>query len=262
LGYDAREGGVARIRDVLPPLIAIPATAGTGSEVSCSAHLLGGNGRGINLVSPLLVPRVAICDPTLTVNQPSDVTAGTGMDALTHCIETYLSTAYNPPADGIALEGLKRAAAHIERAVENGSDLNARRELMAASINGALALQKGLGGVHAASHALGGLDGYDLSHGALNAVLLPHVLRFNAPAVSERYPALEHAMGLPAGTGLAEGIAGLAARIGLPRGLGKMGVDDAAIEAAAPRAESDHTNGSNPRRASATDYRAIMQAAY
>ena len=247
--------------DVLPPLIAIPTTAGAGSEAGCSAHLVHGNGRRIDLVSPLLVPRIAICDPTLTVDQPPCATAGAGMDALTHCVETYLSTAYNPPADGIALEGLKRAAAHIERAVNTGGDLDARRELMAASINGALALQKGLGGVHAASHALGGLAGYDLQHGVLNAVLLPHVLQFNAPAVADRYTALEQAMGLGGRTGLAEGIAGLAARLGLPPGLAAMGVDTAAIEAAAPLAERDHTNGTNPRRASAADYRAIMRAA-
>lgn len=259
--YDAREGGIARIKDVLPPLIAIPTTAGTGAEAGCSAHLVQEDGSRIDLVSPVLVPRVAICDPTLTIDQPPELTAGAGMEALTHCVETYLSTAYNPPADGIALEGLKRAAAHIERAVEKGEDLNARRELMAASINGALALQKGLGGVHAASHALGGLDGYTLQHGALNAVLLPHVLTFNAPAVADRYSALEQAMGLSARTGLAEGIAGLAQRLGLPAGLKAMGVDDAAIKAAAPLAERDHTNGTNPRRASASDYRAIMQAA-
>ena len=259
--YDAREGGIARIKDILPPLIAIPTMAGTGAEAGCSAHLVRGNGCRIDLVSPLLVPRVAICDPTLTVDQPPDLTAGAGMEALTHCVETYLSTAYNPPADGIALEGLKRVTAYIERAVEKGEDLNARRELMAASINGALALQKGLGGVHAASHALGGLDGYELPHGALNAVLLPHVLTFNAPAVADRYSALEQAMGLNAQTGLAEGIAGLAQRLGLPAGLEAMGVDEAAIKAAAPLAERDHTNGTNPRRASASDYRAIMQAA-
>lgn len=261
-GYAADEGGIARISDILPPLIAIPTTAGTGSEAGHSAHLMLRNGRRIGLLSPFLVPRVAICDPTLTLAQPADATARTGMDALTHCIETYVSTAYNPPADGIALEGLKRAAANIERAVGDGRDLDARREMMAASINGALALQKGLGAVHAASHALGGINRCRLSHGMLNAVLLPHILEFNAPAVAERYGALKQAMGLKPRADLPAAIAELTQRIGLAARLRDMGVDKRAIAAAAPLAEKDHTNGTNPRRARADDYRTIMCAAF
>lgn len=259
--YAAVEGGVARIKDVLPPLIAIPTTAGTGSEVGRGAIITLDDGRKLGLLSPYLIPDVAICDPTLTVGLPPRLTAATGMDALTHCVETYIATAYNPPADGIALDGLRRAAAHIERAVEKGSDLTARREMMAAAMNGALAFQKGLGGVHAMSHALGGLKGYDLHHGTLNAVLLPHVLAFNGPAVGHRYADLGHAMGLGPADDLLEAIAALSRRLGLPGSLAAMGVDDAAIERAAPLAEKDHTNGTNPRRASAADYRDLMRAA-
>ncbi|MGI9419352.1 MAG: iron-containing alcohol dehydrogenase, partial [Geminicoccaceae bacterium] len=259
--YAAVEGGVARIKDILPPLIAIPTTAGTGSEVGRGAVIILDDGRKLGLLSPYLIPKVAICDPTLTIGLPPLLTAGTGMDALTHCIETYIATAYNPPADGIALDGLRRAAAHIERAVDKGSDLTARREMMASAMNGALAFQKGLGAVHAMSHGLGGLRGYELHHGTLNAVLLPHVLEFNAPAVSHRYADLVEAMGLKPNADLPSAIEKLSKRLGLPSRLASMGVDDRAIELAAPLAIKDHTNGTNPRRASAADYRELMHAA-
>lgn len=256
--YAVIEGGVSRIRDVLPPLIAIPTTAGTGSEVGRAAVIVLEDGRKLGLISPYLIPRVAICDPTLTLGLPPLLTAGTGMDALTHCIETYIATSYNPPADGIAIDGLRRAARNIERAVEDGSALDARREMMAAAMNGALAFQKGLGGVHAISHALGGLPGHHLHHGTLNAMVLPEVLEFNAPAVSHRYDALKEAMDLSPEQSLPDAVFALNRRIGLPSGLAGMGVDAAAIERAAPLAEKDHTNSTNPRRASAEDYRAIM----
>ncbi|MGI9381888.1 MAG: iron-containing alcohol dehydrogenase [Methyloligellaceae bacterium] len=261
VSYAAVEGGIARIKDILPPLIAIPTTAGTGSEVGGGALIVLDDGRKVGLLSPYLIPKVAICDPTLTIGLPPALTAGTGMDALSHCVETYISTAYNPPADGIALDGLRRAAAHIERAVDAGSDLEARREMMAAAMNGALAFQKGLGGVHAISHALGSLSGYQLHHGTLNAVLLPYILEFNAPAVGHRYAALKQAMVLPEHADLAEEIFNLNARIGMPSRLGEMGLDRSAIEAAAPLAEKDHTNGTNPRKARAEDYHGIMSAA-
>ena len=258
--YAAIEGGVARIKDRLPPLIAIPTTAGTGSEVGRGAVITLEDGRKLGLLSPYLIPKVAICDPTLTLDLPPWLTAATGMDALTHCIETYIATAYNPPADGIALDGLRRAAANIERAVEKGSDLDARREMMAAAMNGALAFQKGLGGVHAMSHGLGAQSHYGLHHGMLNAVLLPSMLAFNAPAVAERYVDLGQAMGLKPSADLPEAIASLNARLGLPARLSEMGVDKQAIERAAPLAEKDHTNGTNPRRANADDYRELMYA--
>lgn len=261
IDYAAIEGGVGRIRDTIPPLIAIPTTAGTGSEVGRATVMILEDGRKLGILSPFLIPRVAICDPTLTLDLPPMLTAGTGMDAITHCIETYIATSFNPPADGIAIEGLKRGYANIVRAVENGSDIKARREMMASAMNGALAFQKGLGGVHAISHALGGIAGYSLHHGTLNAVLLPHIIVFNEPAVADRYPALKQAMGLADDADLPGVISDLNERLGLPSGLGAMGVDAKAIELAAPLAEKDHTNGTNPRRATADDYRALMQAA-
>jgi alcohol dehydrogenase class IV len=259
--YTAVEGGMTRIRNVLPPLIAVPTTAGTGSEVSRATIIVFEDGRKLGLLSPFLIPKAAICDPTLTLTLPPILTAGTGMDAISHCIETYIATAYNPPADGIGIDGLTRGFANLERAVEHGSDLGARREMMAAAMNGALSFQKGLGGVHAMSHALGGLRDKHLHHGILNAVLLPHVLAFNAPVASRRYPALRQAMGLPASADIGEALLRLSERIGLPTTLGAMGVDRRDVEWAAPLAEKDHTNRTNPRTATADDYRALMLAA-
>ncbi len=259
--YAAHEGGVIRIRNVIPPIIAIPTTAGTGSEVVGTATIMPDDGTAFVLRSSYLIPKVAICDPTLTLALPAELTAGTGMDALTHCIETYLSMAYNPPADGIALDGLRRVAANIERAVHEGADLDARREMMAAALNGALALQKGLGGVHAISNALGALPGYDLHHGTLNAVLLPHVIEFNAPAVGERLDAVASVVRLDRNGDLVAGLVRLAERLGLPARLNEVGVDKSAIADAAALAERDFTNRTNPRRAHAADYLRLMRAA-
>lgn len=259
--YAAVEGGVGRIRKDIPPVIAVPTTAGTGSEVGRAALVVVDDGRKLGILSPHLIPVAAICDPVLTLGLPPALTAGTGMDALTHCVETYIATAYNPPADGIALDGLRRAAASIERAVDDGANIDARREMMAAAMNGALAFQKGLGGVHAMSHALGSLPGRQLHHGTLNAVLLPFMLDFNAPAVSLRYDALRDAMGLGANEDLPEAIRKLNERIGLPSGLRLMGIDEDDLRQAAPLAEKDHTNGTNPRRASRDDYAQLMAAA-
>jgi len=246
---------------VLPPLIAVPTMTGSCSDVVGVAVLAMRDGPYVALVSPHLTPRVVICDPTLTLDLPAGATASAGMDTLTHCLETYVATAYNPPADGIARDGLRRAATYLESAVSDGSDLNARRELMAAALNGALASQKGLGGVHAMSHALAGASRAALDHGALNAVLLPHVLAFNAPAVASRYEAVKRELGLPPRADLSEAIMRLRERIALPARLGDMGVRPAEIARAASFAEGDHSNRTNPRRADAGDYLTIMKAA-
>jgi len=263
--YAAVEGGIARIRNPLPPIIAIPTTAGTGSEVSPTAIIIMEDGRKLAFVSSRLIPSVAICDPTLTLDMPPELTASTGMDAVTHCIETYIALGYNPPADGIALDGLRRAAANIERAVQKGGDLDARREMMAAAMNGALALQKGLGGVHAMSYALGAFGSDDLDHGTLNAVLLPHALEFNAPAVAHRYEALTRTFGLFGGSGpgrkLPQTISRLTERLGMPSSLSRLGIGPDVLRRAASCAERDHTNSTNPRRARAGDYFELMRAA-
>jgi 4-hydroxybutyrate dehydrogenase len=259
--YATGGGRLGLIRDVLPPIIAIPTTAGAGAEVVRGTGVVLANGRKLGLTSPYLIPKVAICDPTLTISLPPALTAGTGMDALTHCIETFVATTYNPPADGIALDGIARVARHLERAVHDGRDLTARREMMAAALNGALAVQKGLGGVHAMSHALGALEGYQLHHGTLNAVLLPHMVTFNAPAVGDRYAAIKRAMGLSPRADLPDQLRRLNERLGLPVSLAALGVDLRAIERAAPQAERDPASRTNPRHIRREDYLLLMRAA-
>ncbi len=181
--YATIEGGSPRITDKAAPLIAVPTTSGTGSEVARGAIIIVDDHRKLGFHSWHLVPKAAICDPELTLGLPPKLTAATGMDAIAHCMETFMSPAVNPPADGIALDGLERGWANIERATRDGSDREARFNLMSASMEGAMAFQKGLGCVHSLSHSLGGVDPR-LHHGTLNAMFLPAVIRFNAQAES------------------------------------------------------------------------------
>ena len=233
---------------------AIPTTAGTGSEVGRGTVIVLEDGRKLALLSPHLIPKVAICDPELTLGLPPALTAGTGMDAIAHCIETFLAPSINPPAEAIALDGLVRGVRHIERAYEDGSDRTARWEMMMAAMEGAMAFQKGLGAVHAMSHPLGALPGRSLHHGTLNAVLLPAVLAFNAGHVGKKYERLRELMGLDPDEDLGAWIRGLNARMGLPESLGQMGVTQADIPILAEQAERDHCNATNPRPATAQDY--------
>ena len=259
--YAAILGGGPKITAAIAPVVAVPTTAGTGSEVGRGAVIVLADGRKLAMLSPHLIPKVAICDPELTLGLPPAVTAGTGMDAIAHCIETYLAPAVNPPADAIAIDGLKRGIAHIERAFRNGQDREARWQMMMAAMEGAMAFQKGLGAVHAMSHPLGSLESPRLHHGTLNAVLLPAVLRFNANHVGDKYAELCAAMGLPAGSDLAAFIEGLNARLGLPKGLRDMGVRPEILPRMAELAEKDHTTATNPRPATAADYARLLSQA-
>jgi len=257
--YAIVEGGLARITDKVAPVIAIPTTAGTGSEVGRGSLMNLSDGRKVGLISPHLIPKRAICDPELTLVLPPRLTAATGMDALSHCIETFLSPRFNPPADAIALDGAGRIVRHLERAVENGADREARAELMMGALEGGLTFQKGLGAVHGLSHALGSLKEPSLHHGTLNAVLLPPVLRFNASHVGDKYERLAIAMGLAAGADLAAFVEDLNARIGLPGSLREMGVPASSIPEMARKAERDHSTATNPRPITAADYAALLE---
>jgi alcohol dehydrogenase class IV len=259
--YALIEGGLPRIGPHVAPLVAIPTTAGTGSEVGRAAVIVLADGRKVGIVSPHMLPKVAICDPDLTLGLPPSLTAATGMDAVAHCIETFLAPAVNPPAEAIALDGLARAAAHLERAVRDGSDRAARWNMMMAAMEGAMAFQKGLGAVHALSHPLGALP-QKLHHGTLNAVLLPEVLHFNAGHVGDKLTRLAQAMGLAPGAEVAAEIAALNARIGLPGGLGAMGTPREALPAIAAAAMRDHCHATNPRPATAADYLGILQRSW
>lgn len=260
--YAAILGGIPKVTSAVAPVIAVPTTSGTGSEVGRAALISLKDGRKLGFISPHLIPRLAICDPELTLGLPGWLTAATGMDAVTHCIETYLSPRENPPADAIALDGLKRAAAFIERAVKDGSDREARKEMMMAALQGGMTFQKGLGAVHALSHPLGGLKEVSLHHGTLNAVLLPAVLRFNEPEARGKYAEIRKTLGLPADADLAAWIADLVRRLGLPGSLTQMGVPRGVVAAISEAAVKDHSTASNPRPATAADYAAMLEASF
>ena len=259
--YATIEGGSPKISEAVAPLIAVPTTAGTGSEVARGAIVIVDDGRKLGFHSWHLMPKAAICDPALTLGLPPLLTAATGMDAIAHCMETFMAPAFNPPADGIALEGLRRGWAAIERATHDGSDRAARLDMMAASMHGAMAFQKGLGCVHSLSHSLGGVNP-KLHHGTLNAVFLPAVIRFNAGAESlqkeKRLAQMAVAMGLDSAADVAEAVHAMTARLGLPTGLAAMGVTEDLFDAVIEHALLDHCHQTNPRIASPEDYRAML----
>jgi alcohol dehydrogenase class IV len=259
--YATIEGGSLKITDQVAPLIAVPTTAGTGSEVARGAILIVDDGRKLGFHSWFIVPRAAICDPELTLGLPPMLTAATGMDAVAHCMETFMAAPFNPPADGIALDGLQRAWAHIERATTNGQDREARLNMMSASMQGAMAFQKGLGCVHSLSHSLGGVNPR-LHHGTLNAMFLPAVVNFNAAAETvqkdKRLARMAQAMGLQSGSDIPDAIKDMNARLGLPTGLGAMGVSESLFDQVITGALADHCHKTNPRIASAEEYRDML----
>lgn len=255
--YGIKTGGSERIGKVAPH-IAVPTAAGTGAEVGRACIMTLDDGRKIAAVNLNMVASAVICDPELTLSLPPRLTAATGIDALSHGIEAWLTPLENPPAGAIALDCVRRAAAHIRTAVETGTDRTARWEMMMAALMGGLALQKSLGAVHAMSHPLGELN---LHHGTLNAVLLPHVLRFNEPVVKEKYVALRDAIGLAPDADIAAWMETLSADLGMPKTLSEMGIDAALIPDLAEKATKDHLSATNPRPADADDYAAMLRAA-
>jgi len=265
-GYATIEGGSPRISERVAPLIAIPTTAGTGSEVARGAIVIVDDGRKLGFHSWHLVPKGALCDPELTLGLPPALTAATGMDAIAHCMETFMAPAVNPPADGIALDGLERAWGHIERATRDGIDRQARFNMMSASMQGAMAFQKGLGCVHSLSHSLGGVDPR-LHHGTLNAMFLPAVVRFNANAPSiveeRRLERMAHAMGLPRSDDAADQVAteirSMNGRLGLPTGLAALGVTAAMFDRIIDGALADHCHKTGPRLATRDDYVRMLE---
>jgi alcohol dehydrogenase class IV len=257
--YDDAIGGDAHITANVPPIITIPTTAGTGSEVGRSGVVtLKSTGRKTVIFSPFLLAKVAILDPQLTVSMPARVTAATGFDALTHCLEAYASIGDHPMADAIALGGLELCAKFLARAVEKGDDLEARGAMMKAAMMGAVSFQKGLGACHSLAHPLSSEKG--MHHGLANALCLPVVCDFNEKAIHDR---LERIRGIldPKAKSLAEAVRALRDRVGLPNGLRSEGVKEGDIPKLAEKAFEDACHRSNPRSTTKDDLAALYRAA-
>lgn len=253
--YTAVNGGVKRIHSNICPMIAAPTTSGTGSEVGRAAVIITAEGRKLGIISPYILPTIALCDPELTYGLPPMLTAATGMDALSHCLETFMAPSFNPPAEAIALHGLDHGLRAIEVATQDGTNRQARRDMMVCALMGAMAFQKGLGAVHALTHPLGAIRELNLHHGTLNAVLMPEVLRFNRPSIGAKWDVLTERMGGDP----AEQCAALNARLGMPSGLTAMGVTEAMMEQVSHAAMKDHCHGTNPRIATQQQYLEILR---
>ena len=256
--YDDATGGDRFIGANVPPIIAIPTTAGTGSEVGRSGVVtLEANHRKTVIFSPHLLAKVAILDPELTVSMPARVTAATGFDALTHCLEAYCSLGDHPMADAIALGGLELCAQHLARAVEQGADLDARGGMMKAAMMGAVAFQKGLGACHSLAHPLSSEKG--MHHGLANALCLPAVVDFNQSVVGAKLDRVRAILD-PSAKTCADALRALRKHVGLPGGLGAEGVTKADIPKLADKAMEDACHRSNPRPCTKDDLARLYAA--
>lgn len=244
------------ITAAVAPLIAMPTTAGTGSEASHASGIHPTTtSRAQGLASPHLVPRVAICDPDLTLTLPPHLTAATGLDALSHCIESYLATPNQPLVDAIALDGIRRVVNWVELAVADGSSREARWHMMLAALQGGMAIPKGLGPVHAVAGTLGDQG---LHHGLLVALAMPPVLRLTARHAPERMARLAEALGVPTGADVAEAIFALHARLELPANLRAAGYQPGDLDEIAQTISTSRFNTTAPWQPSAVECRAIV----
>ncbi|MFL2761115.1 MAG: iron-containing alcohol dehydrogenase [Gammaproteobacteria bacterium] len=257
--YSLNEGGFGKIGKTMP-MIAIPTTSGTGSEVSVGSVIIMDDGRKLILASQHLIPDAAICDPELTIGLPPILTAGAGMDALTHCIEAIMSPINDPPAEAVGLDGVEKIIREesLIRACENGEDKEARWNMMMASTEGAMAFAKGLGAVHSMSHAAGANQELRLHHGTLNGVILPTIIRFNKNHVGDKYSRICRAMGKKESIDLADEIEKLNEKIGLPSGLAEMGITEDMIPGLAAHSITDPSNATTPRLPSADEWEKLF----
>jgi alcohol dehydrogenase len=245
----------------IAPIIAVPTTAGTGSEVGRAGIITHPATHEKKIIfHPALMPKVAILDPELTVGLPPMLTAATGMDALAHCIEAYCAPFYHPLAAGVALEGMRLIKENLARAVKKGSDVTARGHMLMASTMGATAFQRGLGAVHAISHPLGGL--YDAHHGTLNGVLMPYVLKANRRKVEKEIGRAAAYLGIKGGFGgFLRWILALRKEIGIPHTLGQLGIDTRRLDEVAAMAVKDPSAGGNPISFTEKQYKALARRA-
>ena len=244
----------------IAPIIAVPTTAGTGSEVGRAGVLTNSVTHVKKIIfHPKLLPSVTICDPELTVGMPRIITVGTGMDAFAHCLEAYSSPFYHPMSQGIALEGMRLVKENLPLVVADGSNLDARAEMMSAAAMGAVAFQKGLGAIHALSHPIGAV--YNTHHGMTNAVVMPPVLRMNRPAIEERIARAADYMGIGGGfDGFYDYVLKLRADLGVPDKLAELGVGRDRIDEMTAMALEDPSAGGNPVKMTAENTKALFEA--
>ena len=230
----------------IAPIIAVPTTAGTGSEVGRASVITNSETHVKKIIfHPKVLPTVVICDPELTVGMPKMITAGTGMDAFAHCLEAYCSPFFHPMSQGIALEGMRLVNEYLPRAYADGTDIEARGQMMAAAAMGAVAFQKGLGAIHALSHPIGAV--YNTHHGTTNAVVMPAVLAFNRVAVEERLDRAAAYLGIEGGyEGFCARVLELRKMLGIPDRLSEMGVGTDRIDELTEMALEDPSVGGNP----------------
>ena len=245
----------------IAPIVAVPTTAGTGSEVGRAGVILD-EAQGVKKIifHPKMLPAIVILDPELTVGLPPHVTAATGMDALSHCLEAYCAPGFHPMADGIAAEGMKLIREWLPRAFRDGGDIEARGHMLVAASMGATAFQKGLGGMHALSHPIGALC--NTHHGLTNAVLMPYILAFNRPSIEERMGRLAGYIGLPQASfgGLLDWILQIRQELAIPHALGDLNVPSDRLDRIAQMAEVDPSAGGNPRPFNAAAARQVLEA--
>jgi 4-hydroxybutyrate dehydrogenase len=246
-------GGASKITNNIPPLIAIPTTAGSGSEVGRAALVTTKEGKKFGIISDHIIPRASICDVQLTVSMPPVLTAATGMDAISHCVECFCSPRFNPVADAIALSGLARGVNNIVPATTKG-DLNSRAAMMMCSLEGGLSFQKGLGAVHSLSHPPGGLTSKKLHHGTLNAIFLPHVLKFNFDFCIDKMQTIAERLNIEDVSEIPSVFEKLIREVGFPVRLRDLGVTKRDLEPLAEKAYNDHCTPTNPRPMRVEDF--------
>ena len=232
--------------DVIKPIIAIPTTAGTGSEVGRAGVFLNEENHKKKIIfHPKMLPQIAILDPSLTINLPKGITAGTGMDALAHCLEAYSSPFYHPMAEGTALEGLRLVKENIQEVYHNGKNIDARAHMLVASMMGAAAFQKGLGAIHSITHPVNSL--YHTHHGTTNGTVMPFVLNYNRSTIEDKFVRLANFLDIKGGfDGIVQWVIDLKKEMEIPETLKDMGVQPGDEIKLAPLAQEDPSTGGNP----------------
>lgn len=243
----------------IAPIVAVPTTAGTGAEVGRASVITNSQTHEKKIIfHPKVLPSVVICDPELTVGMPKPITAGTGLDAFAHCVEAFSSPHYHPMSQGIALEGMRLVKEYLPRAYADGSDIEARAQMMSAAIMGATAFQKGLGAIHAMSHPIGAV--FNSHHGTTNAICMPAVLDFNADKIRQRFDMAAAYLGIEGGfDGFRIFVQELNDQLGIPRALAEIGADPARIDELAEMAIQDPSCGGNPVALSVASFKALFQ---